>query len=287
MEATYGSQAELIFGDVIILSCQGFHQGDPLACLLFALVLHPIVRRIADEVPSLLLNGWFIDDGVGAGRLADLNKMVQIILQEGPDKGLILSTRATTPRGKDPKSTIWCPLLDPTTQDPLGIGIRRIQDPGLVFLGSPIGSLAYVKDKIREKLEEIKDITAHLPLIQDPHSEFSLLRSCFSLPKTMYLLRTIDPTHHLELWKLFDNQIRDTLNNILGSAVNNSQWSQAQLPVAMGGLGLRSAEDHSAGAYITSVLSSEPLKEGLLPHRNIAIDLAPATLHLNTKVQGS
>ena len=78
MEATYGSQAELIFGDSIIYSCQGFHQGDPLACLFFAVVLQPIIRRIAEEVPDLLLNGWFLDDGVQVGKLADLEKVVQV-----------------------------------------------------------------------------------------------------------------------------------------------------------------------------------------------------------------
>merc|ERR1712096_422638 len=84
---------------------------------------------------------------------------------------------------------------------------------------------------------------------------------------------------------MFDEQIRDTLNNILGSAINNKEWSQAQLPVVMGGLGLRSAEDHSAGAYISSVLSTEALKEGLLPHKNVTINLVPAILLLNNKVQ--
>ena len=30
VESAYGSQAHLIFGNSRILSCQGFHQGDPL-----------------------------------------------------------------------------------------------------------------------------------------------------------------------------------------------------------------------------------------------------------------
>ena len=53
----------------------------------------------------------------------------------------------------------------------------------------------------------------------------------------------------------------------------------------MGGLGLRSAETHSAGAYISSVLSSEVLKQGLLPHSNIDIDLVPAISLLGTKIK--
>ena len=51
---------------------------------------------------------------------------------------------------------------------------------------------------------------------------------------------------------------------ILGVPVNNWQWSQAQLPVSTGGLGLRAAEDHAPAAYITSLLSSQDLKESIL-----------------------
>ena len=47
--------------------------------------------------------------------------------------------------------------------------------------------------------------------------------------------------------------IRDTLNNILGSSINDQQWAQVQLSVAMGGLGLRGAVGHSAGGYVSSV----------------------------------
>ena len=40
-------------------------------------------------------------------------------------------------------------------------------------------------------------------------------------------------------------------------------WLQAKLPVAMGGLGLRGAEDHAPAAYAASVLASQPLATAL------------------------
>jgi hypothetical protein len=129
-ESTYGTQAELIFGEAVILSCEGFHQGDPLACLFFAVVLHPIIMKIASDVPDLLLNGWFLDDGSLIGKLEDLSAAVNIIRQEGPTKGLFLSTSATSPQ---PKSTIWCPHLPSSDPDPLGHGIPRIEEPGIIY----------------------------------------------------------------------------------------------------------------------------------------------------------
>ena len=42
----YGQASNLLFGETSISSERGFHQGDPLAALLFALVLHVIVLKI-------------------------------------------------------------------------------------------------------------------------------------------------------------------------------------------------------------------------------------------------
>ena len=165
------------------------------------------------------------------------------------------------------------------------MGIPRIQEAGIVLLGSPVGEDNFVHDVIERKIQAVHDITQLLPTLQDPHSEFVLLRSCFSLPKTMFLLRSTNPLPHQDLWTSFDDLIRDTLTHILGSGISDTQWSQAQLPVAMGGLGLRSAAEHSVGAYISSVQSAETLKEGLLTHRNSSTDLSSAIAFLSRQLQ--
>ena len=57
---------------------------------------------------------------------------------------------------------------------------------------------------------------------------------------------------------------REALQRIMGVQLNNTQWLQAQLPVALGGLGLKAAVDHSGAAYASSKLSSQDLKEKIL-----------------------
>ena len=57
---------------------------------------------------------------------------------------------------------------------------------------------------------------------------------------------------------------RESLDRILGVPLNSIQWLQAQLPVSLGGVGLKSAEDHSSAAYASSKLSSQDLKEKIL-----------------------
>ena len=61
-------------GISVITSATGFHQGDPLASLLFSLVLHPVVLAIKNEVPSLMLNCWYLDDGTLVGSLEELEQ---------------------------------------------------------------------------------------------------------------------------------------------------------------------------------------------------------------------
>ena len=41
-------------------------------------------------------------------------------------------------------------------------------------------------------------------------------------------------------------------------------WAQAKLPVSMGGVGLRAAEDHASAAHAISLLSSLPLRKQIL-----------------------
>ena len=63
MECCYGSQPILHLGEHILLSCCGVQRGDPFGPLGFALVLHPVVEKIAEEVPDLMMNVWYLDDG--------------------------------------------------------------------------------------------------------------------------------------------------------------------------------------------------------------------------------
>ena len=110
--------------------------------------------------------------------------------------------------------------------------------------------------------EKVQDIVQLLPLLKDPHSEFVLLRSCLSLPKIMFMLRAVNTTAH-QLSE-FDSIIRGALSHIFCSPLTDEQWAQASLPVAMGGLGLRSAVDHAPTAHAVSLLAAQPLLDGLL-----------------------
>ena len=210
-----------------------------------------------------------------AGKLEELQKVVDIVLEHGPARGLNLSTAANSSR---PKSTVWYPSATEeqlSNPDPLNRGIPLIKEEGIVLLGSPIGSREFERQAIQKRIDKVSEISDRLPLMQDAQSEYVLLRSCLSIPKMMFTLRTTDPMDHLQLWESFDTITRESMSRILGSPLNDIQWRQSQLPTTKGGLGLRAASDHAPAAYSTSLISSQDLKESIL---NLSSEECPLTI---------
>ena len=196
----YKYQSILHFGSAVILRMAGWHQGDPLASLLFSLALPPIIKIIAQRVPELIINAWYLDDGGIVGKKTELQEVVDILLEHGPPRGLFLSTSATT--NNNPKSSVWCPSAARAAHlgsDILDRGIPLVEDTGIVLLGSPIGSVEFERRVIGERMEKIREISSLLSLIEDPQTEYVLLRSCLSSPKFTFTLRTSNPSHHLGL----------------------------------------------------------------------------------------
>ena len=151
-------------------------------------------------------------------------------------------------------------------QDPLNRGLKRVRaSTGITVLGAPVEYDAFKREGLVAKVSKVRQIIGQLPLLQDPHCEFVLLRNCLSLPKIMFLLRAMDTTDFSDLLEDFDTVIRGALSRILGPPLTDTQWEQAKLPTSMGGLGLRAALDHAPVAHAASLLSAKSLLERMLP----------------------
>ena len=53
----------------------------------------PIVDRITLEVPHLVMNSWYLDNGTRCGSMSDIQSALNIIEEEGPSRGLILNRK--------------------------------------------------------------------------------------------------------------------------------------------------------------------------------------------------
>ena len=276
----YGTPSQLQFGKHTLSSSSGVQQGDPFASVCFALVLQPVVKSIETEVPTLAANVWLHDDGSAVGSEEELKKVVDIVKRDGPLRGLHL---------QPDKSTVWSPSpLAPGIKYPLGRGIKQIEEEGIKLLGAPIGSADFISQFISKRIEKVRTITDELPSLHQPHLEFVLLRSCLSLPKISYLLRSTDTLEFQHLLLEFDSITREALSRILGGPASNESWAQAKIPISMGGLGLRAAADHAAAAFSISFLTSQPLVRALLhQEEEDPVPLPAPLLHLVTAKVGA
>jgi hypothetical protein len=279
VQTCYGCHANLYLGDVIIPSQRGFHQGDPISGLLFSLVLHPVLEAIQEQVPDVH-QAWYLDDGMLEGEVEDLGKAAAIIDTMGPPRGLVMSTSITAPQDTISKTRVHLPRGAAWTLHPIGLGIDASTEEGFVFLGAPIGPPDFQRNYVREVVRGVRDLVDSLPLIEDPHTEYVLIRSCFSLPKIMYTLRTVDAQGMDEEWAEFDDILRDGLTKILGNPVTDKAWRQSQLPVTMGGLGLRTAIPHASGALVSSVVGCATLAQQFTRCDVDLQDLTPQTRDL-------
>ena len=212
LESFYSSQPLLHLGSDTILSCCGVQQGDPLGPLGFAITLQPIVERIKAEVPGLILNSWYLGDGTLMGSAEEFAKALNIIESDGPAVRLVLNRS---------KSLLYIPQDDVASASPLPPDIP-VTRQGFTLLGCPIGPPSQCGED-KDRLDRLGDLG-------DSQLETTLLRSCLSLPKLSFPLRSCPPSHICHGAKAFDKAIRECLEHIIGGPISQWSWLKASLP---------------------------------------------------------
>ena len=121
-------------------------------------------------------------------------------------------------------------------------------------------------EMLERTLERLKSIAAHDALI--------LLRSCFSAPKVLHLLRCA-PSFGGDFLSVFDGLLRSGLSAILNCELSDSQWLQASLPVRDGGIGVRRVAVLAPSAYLASAAGTLQLQNLILNpgDRHLTLDV--------------
>ena len=104
--------------------------------------------------------------------------------------------------------------------------------------------------------------------------ESILLRSCLSLPKISYSLRTCPLSYLGCAIEVFDQAMPDALEDLVGAPLREWPWLKASLPVKRGGFNIRRAALHAPAAYLGSLEQSHPLVRRILgyspgPHSHL------------------
>ena len=100
----------------------------------------------------------------------------------------------------------------------------------------------------------------------DAHDALLLLRHSFAIPKLLKILRT---SHCFLSEKLvdFDDLLQSILSSTLNISlgINDPAWPQVQLPMKLGGLGIRSACQLAPSAFLASVAGTSDTLKSMLP----------------------
>ena len=245
----YRHATTLSFGDFIIESVEGVQQGDPLGPLLFCLAIKELIGRLRST-----LNVWYLDDGTLGGDADVVRDDLQVVISTAADIGLAVNTQKCEVLVLDDAWPLDQRLATYMDFQRIAPGIRIMERPTAQLLGAalfPEGVDSVLTDKIRQ-LETLVGRLVQL----DRHDALFILKNCFAIPRLIYALRTCPCFYSTHLTR-YDQALRDGLELIANTRMDDASWQQATLPVVLGGLGIRCASDLALPAFISSTASVE------------------------------
>ena len=127
---------------------------------------------------------------------------------------------------------------------------------GVMILGSPVGTRAFVENHANERLLEEKSFLQEIGYLRDPQCAWQLLSRC-AVPRGNYWLRTLPPSLSEAYAQARDDEMWKTAMRIfqaeeLPRNISDSGRTIAQLPARLGGLGIRSSVRTRHAAYWAS-----------------------------------
>ncbi|XP_055353034.1 uncharacterized protein LOC129598964 [Paramacrobiotus metropolitanus] len=227
----YGEPSVLLHGGYQISSQAGIQQGDPLGPLLYCLATIGPHKNLKSK-----LKESFLDDDALGGDPDDVYDDLCFLKEELEMRGLALNIAkcelAVVGGTEDERQAVITAFLQsfPDLQCP--------QLGELQYLGAPLHDAA-VAGALTTATAQIARIVRRLKLLPAHHA--------------LYLLKcSMGPRG---LLTEFDVMIRECLSAITNVNITDVNWVQASLPVAEGGLGIRSIEKLALPAFLASAYS--------------------------------
>ena len=260
-------------------SGEGFTQGDPESAVWFCIALHKFVRKLdAALARGGGLARFGMDDGFPVGPPQLVFPALEEFEREVREHcGLELQRHKC-------QVFSWQPVLPPNSIPgmPLaGTDVNGTFEPGMLVYGVPVGTDAYVKSMMNIKVEEIAmgAVRACEVLGEERQALWTTLRLS-TQQKLDYWLMLVHPSlmqaaaSRMDdiLWEMLVKVVGGPLprqeeglgyEHCLGIPVQNLTGSSfqtwvAQMPIRLGGLGLRSQSDSAHIAYIGALEQSLP-----------------------------
>jgi hypothetical protein len=171
----YATSSLLNFGDQLLLSDEGFQQGDPLGPLLFCASSLKLARSMTSQ-----FNAWYLDDGTLGGDIVSLVRDLETVRRVGPSIGLELNEDKCEIITADNNVAASIRVVLPK--------VRHVPCREALLLGAPVGDATAVDTVLNDKLIIFRRLASRLTTLNAQDALF-LLKNCFSTPKLLYTLR--------------------------------------------------------------------------------------------------
>ncbi|KAL1446882.1 hypothetical protein WDU94_010923, partial [Cyamophila willieti] len=261
----YQSPSHLFYGDDILSSQVGSQQGDPTGPLAFSLTIHPLIMSLKSHI-----NLWYLDDGTLCDSPDIVLEDFKTIISGARELGLEINSSKCEIFFCDDQLPV--PLDVITSFQIIAPGIRIVEKDELEMLGSPIFE-GGVEVFAKKKFEKINILIERLGQIH-AHYAYFLLKNCLAIPKLTYFIRTTPLWKFTNLVNDIDTKVKQGLESILNIQLNDSQWAQASLPIANGGLGIHKVKNLALPAFLASSYGVQQLVSIIIESREYESDVS-------------
>lgn len=121
------------------------------------------------------------------------------------------------------------------------------------FLGAAIGRPAFLEAHAAGCVETADKLLESVAELQDPQVALRLLRASAGFARLVHTMRCCPPAGDSHALDKFDQLVQTCFSTFSGLHLEPGQWGQAARGLSHAGLALRSARQHAAGAYLSSV----------------------------------
>ncbi len=218
----------------IIYSEEGATQGDLSAMAMYSLSVRPLINRLAiNQDPTLppAKQSWFADDGTGGGKILQLKKMWDNVMEVGPKFGYFPNASKTVLIVKGIENLAKAKSVFKDTE-------IHVTVEGDRHLGAVLGSEAFKQEYVKRKVEGwIKDINELAEVAkEEPQIAYSAFTKGLS-SRWCYVQRTVEGIS--ELFIPLEEAIRNNLiPAILGRKVTDIERDILAFSFRYSGLGM-------------------------------------------------
>jgi hypothetical protein len=234
-----------------ICQTEGGEQGDPLMPVLYALGQADALAHAQSQLQEGDVIFSFLDDIYVITTRARAAEVYQTVAESIESQAGVRSNLG--------KLEAWSPSGGPAPPGLATIsptswkGDLPERENGILVLGVPVGLPAFIATKAEARMTEERRLLESIPRMPDLQCAWALLLYS-AVPRANHFLRLLPPSLAQSYARAHDMEIRLCLAALLQLQEapllpGGATARVASMPIRLGGLGLRSAERTSPGAY--------------------------------------